>query len=109
MKLLIDENISYRVLKVINIDFPESIHVSDESGLKEDSTIFLFAKQNKFSIVTYDEDFLELQTMKGFPPKVIWLRFGNSNNLRVANKLLDNRQKIKDFILDPEKGTIEIY
>jgi predicted nuclease of predicted toxin-antitoxin system len=109
MKLLLDENISYRVLKIIMADFPRSSHVSDESGLREDSAIFLFAKQNQFSIVTYDEDFLELQTMKGFPPKVIWLRFGNSNNLRVANKLLDNRQKIKYFILDPKKGTIEIY
>jgi predicted nuclease of predicted toxin-antitoxin system len=109
MKLLLDENISYRVLKIIKADFPGSSHVSDESGLREDSAIFLFAKQNQFSIVTYDEDFLELQTMKGFPPKVIWLRFGNANNLRVANKLLDNRDKIRDFFLDPEKGTIEIY
>jgi predicted nuclease of predicted toxin-antitoxin system len=109
MKLLLDENISYRVLKIISSGFPDSIHVSDVSDLKQDSAIFLFAKENQYSIVTFDEDFFELQTMKGYPPKVVWLRFGNSNNLKVANKLLDNQQKIKDLILDPDKGTIEIY
>jgi len=37
--------------------------------------------------------------LKGSPPKIIWLRFGNSNNLKIANKLLANSQIIKEFIL----------
>ena len=109
MKLLLDENISYRVLKIIRSAFPESIHASDVEELKEDSSFFSYAKKNQFSIVTFDEDFFEWQTMKVYPPKIVWLRFGNSNNLKVAHKLLDNQQKIKDLILDPDKGTIEIY
>jgi hypothetical protein len=48
MKLLLDENISCCVLRSISEDYPGGIHVSDELGLKEEYTIFLFAKQNQF-------------------------------------------------------------
>jgi len=109
MKLLLDENISYRVARIIRSQFPESIHVSEIPTIRWDSLIFSYAKQNEFTIVKFDEDFYDLQLLKGFPPKIIWLRFGNANNLKVANKIIEHHQNIYELIRDPDKGLIEIY
>jgi predicted nuclease of predicted toxin-antitoxin system len=110
MKLLLDENISFRVINSISLVFPGSMHITkSEKGLKLDNDIFQFAKANAFTIVTFDEDFYELQLLRGSPPKIIWLRFGNSSNLKVTAKLLENEAKIRSFINDSETGILEIY
>jgi Uncharacterized protein conserved in bacteria len=109
MKLLLDENISFRVVKSIQFVFPESIHVTSINSLREDQQIFEFAKTNNFTIVTFDVDFFDLQLLQGFPPKVIWLRFGNSSNLRITSKLLENEKAINSFLSNEESGILEIY
>ena len=110
MKLLLDENVSFRVLRSVISVFPGSIHVSKEgSNVKEDQEIFDFAKGNEFTILTFDEDFYDLQLLKGHPPKIIWLRFGNSSNLKIVNKLIENRPTIISFLSNPEVGILEIY
>lgn len=110
MKLLLDENISFRVLKIITPIFPESIHVGNSGdSVKEDFEIFSFAKAKGFTIVTFDEDFYEIQLLKGHPPKIIWLRFGNSSNLQVSNKLIENKSAIISFLSDSDAGILEIY
>ena len=110
MKLLLDENISFRVLRSILSVFPGSVHVSaKESHTKEDHKIFEFAKHNEFTILTFDEDFYDLQLLRGHPPKIIWLRFGNSSNLKIVNKLVENQSKITSFLSNPDLGILEIY
>ena len=59
MKLLIDANLSWRLVKLISKSFPGSIHVS-KTGLKIpaiDKQIWDWAKKNGYTIVTNDEDF----------------------------------------------------
>ena len=109
MKLLLDENISYRVVNAISSFFPESMHIKKHVKVWEDNQIFTFAKANDFSIVTFDEDFYDIQLIEGYPPKIIWLRFGNSSNLKVTSKLLENQQAILSFLSNPELGILEIY
>ncbi len=110
MKLLLDENISYRVVQSIESYFPGSIQVTKlGSELHEDHNIFDFAFRNDFAIVTFDEDFYDLQLLKGHPPKIIWLRFGNSSNLKVINKLIESREAIESFLSNPDLGILEIY
>lgn len=41
---------------------------------KNDNVIWEIAKQQDYIIVTQDSDFNELLILKGFPPKVIWIR-----------------------------------
>lgn len=66
MKLLVDENISFRVLKSISSFFPQSIHVTNDSTrVKRDSEIFEYAKENDYTILTFDEDFYDLQLLRG--------------------------------------------
>ena len=75
-----------------------------------DIEIWNYAFKNQFTIFTFDSDFIDLATLKGSPPKIIWMRFGNSSNLRIANKLLFNIKVIQEFILnaDNEIAFLEI-
>jgi len=110
MKLLLDENISFRVAQSLAQIFPGSIHISDQQPqLKEDQQIFDFAKAHDFTIVNFDEDFYALQLLKGYPPKIVWLRFGNSSNLRVVNKLIENQEAIISFLENPDRDLLNNY
>jgi predicted nuclease of predicted toxin-antitoxin system len=56
--------------------------------------IWKWAKSNGFSIVTFDSDFVDLSLVFGFPPKVIWLRLGNSSTERIAKTLLEKKDEM---------------
>ena len=75
MKLLFDENLSRRLVASLADLFPGSSHVAFEELLSvPDARVWEHAKANGFAIVTADEDFCDLATAFGPPPKVIWLR-----------------------------------
>lgn len=62
MRLLIDENVSYRIIKKLKSDFPGSIHVSQiGKNRMMDLEIWEYAKKNQLVILTYDDDFCDLQ------------------------------------------------
>jgi len=90
MNLLFDQNISYRIIKKIEDIFPGSISVS-ELGIENphDIEIYKFAKTKNYTIVTFDSDFIDLSNLNGFPPKIIWLRIGNTSTSAVSSPLLD--------------------
>jgi predicted nuclease of predicted toxin-antitoxin system len=75
VKLLFDANLSRRIVPLLEDLFPESSHISRVglSGETPDLVIWGFAKQNGFTIVTSDVDFLRLADLHGDPPKVIRL------------------------------------
>jgi predicted nuclease of predicted toxin-antitoxin system len=79
MKLLFDQNISFRAVKGIQDLFPLAKQVC-ELGLENssDRSIWNFAKKENYSIVTFDSDFYDLNLVLGTPPKIIWLRTGNA-------------------------------
>jgi len=60
-------------------------------------------------IVTHDEDFYELQLVRGFPPKIIWLRMGNTSTLNILNKLIERRDVLLSFEENRDLGILEIY
>ena len=105
MKLLFDENISYRILKKLDSEFSDSITIRG----KTDNEIWEYAKKNDFSIVTFDEDFYDIQTLRGAPPKIIWLRCGNSTTENIAILLNSQKKKILQFLEDETSGVLEIY
>jgi predicted nuclease of predicted toxin-antitoxin system len=74
MKLLFDENLSYKLARLLADLFPDSIHVRDV-GLKaaEDSEIWKYAQDNSFIICSKDSDLHQRSFLLGFPPKVIWV------------------------------------
>ncbi len=112
MKLLIDANLSYRIVKKIKHIFPESLHV-ERTGLPipaSDSEIFDWAKANNYVLLlTRDEDFMQILELKGFPPKVIMLRIANRSSAVVANLLEKHQQAIFELLEDEEQGILEIF
>lgn len=111
MKLLFDNNISYRIIKKIQHLEIESIHVSSTSLKKpaEDIDIWNYAKTNSYTIITFDEDFEELELMNSFPPKVILLKLGNSTTNFIAEYLSKNTSVIIDFIQSDKLGLLKLY
>lgn len=99
MKLLFDQNISFRILGLVANNYPLSIQVR-VAGLenKSDLEIWQFAKANAFTIVTFDSDFYDITLLKGHPPKIIWLRSGNTNTKNLAAILIRKKDTIAEFI-----------
>ena len=109
MNLLFDQNISFRIIKKIEDIFPGSISAR-ELGYDnpQDFEIWKYAKSNNFSIVTFDSDFIDLCNLKGFPPKIIWLRIGNTSTTNIAKRIGIEREKIIDFLNNSENAFLEI-
>ena len=63
-----------------------------------DTVIWNFAKEGEYCIVTFDSDFYDLSLVKGFPPKIIWLRTGNTSTKNIEKLLRENQLLIQEFI-----------
>jgi len=102
VSLLFDQNISFRIIQKIKEDFPNSKQVR-ELGLEEssDDKIWKFAKENNYTVVTFDSDFFEISNLKGHPPKIIWLRTGNTTTKNIIEILQQKKEIIIDFISNP--------
>lgn len=109
MKLLFDQNISFRIVKHIEDIFPFSEQVR-KLNLENisDRTIWAFAQANDFTIVTFDADFYEFSNLYRHPPKIIWLRIGNNTTFSISQALLPKEKKIKDFIEQDNFSCLEI-
>jgi predicted nuclease of predicted toxin-antitoxin system len=104
MKLLLDENLSDRMIPRLIDLYPDSLHVK-ALGLvsTDDGIIWEYAKTNEFIIVSKDADFHQRSILYGHPPKFIYLRVGNSPTSKITQVLRDNVKTIEQF----EKGETE--
>ncbi|MFL6235355.1 MAG: DUF5615 family PIN-like protein, partial [Thermoanaerobaculia bacterium] len=75
----------------------------------DDATIWRFAQENGFSIVTKDSDFYERSLVRGFPPQVIWLKCGNVSTRQLEAILLRSADAISSFLQDGKAACLEIY
>lgn len=109
MKLLFDQNLSFRLCGSLNDIFPGASHVL-ALGLAEadDRAIWEYAKTNLFTIVSQDADFAEMAMVFGAPPIVIWVRAGNQPSTGIATLLRYHADLILSFEND-ESFCLEIY
>ena len=109
MKLLFDQNISHRILKILSNEFEGSTTVKNEKLIdSSDKAIWEFAKKSNYTIVTQDSDFNDLNLLNGFPPKIIWIRTGNLKTEELANILKNHFGELKDFENNQNFGCFEI-
>lgn len=110
MKLLFDQNLSYRIVKSLRKLEIDCLHIN-ETNLKnpKDIEIFNFARLENFTIVSYDSDFIDLVGFHGYPPKLIKFTNGNLRNEDVVTKILINIYNIETFLRDETLGILEIY
>jgi|SRR3989338_8661715 len=109
MKLLLDQNISYKLVNQIKDLFPGSNHVN-LLGLQKatDIEIWEFSRNNGFVIVTFDSDFNERSLIYGYPPKVIWLRTGNNSTDHIKSLFRKFSQEIILFEKNKTLGCFQI-
>lgn len=109
MKLLLDQNLSRRLLPELGVFFPGSTQAAlCGLDMAADSELWDYARQNDFAIVTKDTDFLELALLRGFPPRVLLLNLGNASNARVREVLMAQAAAIKEFLQSASQGILEI-
>jgi predicted nuclease of predicted toxin-antitoxin system len=108
--LLIDENLSPRLPELLEEFYPGCVHVENihlESA--DDTHIWVFAKGKNYAILTKDSDFNQLLKVKGFPPKIIWLRIGNASTQQIMESIKSIREEIWSFLKKPDAGLLEIF
>ena len=109
MKLLFDQNLSFKLCERLSDLFPGSSHVRSVGlAQADDRAVWDYAGANDFTLVSLDSDFAEMAALLGTPPKVIWLRCGNQPTA-VAEKLLrDNAAAVATFE-QSDAACLEIY
>lgn len=110
MKLLFDQNISYRILKKLSEAYLGSSHVKTE-GLSNSSDleIWEYARNNQYILVTQDSDFNDIYLLKGFPPKIVWIQFGNLQTNQLAALLNNSQRNLLDFEVNEELGCLNLW
>ena len=109
MKLLFDQNISHHLLNHIQDILPDSKQVR-ELGLENcsDKQIWEYAKENDYTIVTFDADFYDLSLVWGHPPKIIWMRTYNQTTKNVEEILRKYMNTMQEFLKDNDLACLEI-
>jgi len=98
MKLLLDQSISYKLVKRLDDIYPGCNNVRQVGlGEADDLAVWNYAKENDFVIVSKDEDFHQRSFLAGSPPKVVWLRLGNCTTQDIEDTLRHNRRALTDF------------
>jgi predicted nuclease of predicted toxin-antitoxin system len=75
----------------------------------DDGAIWTFAAREGFAIVTLDADFADIATLRGAPPKVVWLRCGNQPTRMVAQLIRDHAASINGFLGSDDAACLELY
>ncbi len=109
MKLLFDENLSFKLCHQLRDLFPGSSQVR-LLGLEraEDRAIWDYAKAHGFFVVSLDSDFAEMAGLLGSPPKIIHLRCGNQTTGAIEALLRKHAEAIAQFEHE-EAACLELY
>ena len=109
MKLLLDANLSWRLIPALSRLFGNCAHVNkiDLPKPAKDIEIWNYAAANGYIIATQDSDFLNLFETKGFPPKIILIRTGNMNIKLAEEIFIQAKSSIIDFE-NSDYGLLEI-
>lgn len=102
LRLLLDQNLSPRLTNALEDLFPRITHVR-QLGLERatDPHLWSRAARDGFVIVSKDGDFHQRSFTHGFPPKVIWVRLGNSSTAQIEALLRSHEPEILKFLADP--------
>jgi predicted nuclease of predicted toxin-antitoxin system len=110
MRLLFDENLSFRLCEALADAFPGSSQVRLLGlGQAGDEAIWAEAKSGGFILVSLDSDFADMAAHFGPPPKVIWLRCGNQRTAFIATLIRKHAEAIATFHKAGESACLEIY
>jgi predicted nuclease of predicted toxin-antitoxin system len=89
---LFDHNLSPSLVNSLAVIYPNSNHLYlMQLDQESDYTVWEIAKNQDYIIFTKDADFNELSILRGFPPKVIWIRYvGWINQIQPLQEIGNN-------------------
>jgi predicted nuclease of predicted toxin-antitoxin system len=98
VKLLFDHHLSPTLVHRLADLFPGSEHVWNVNlHSVPDETVWLYAREHDFTVVSKDADFSEISMQLGYPPKLIWLQIKNWST-----------EQIEDLIRSRYPGIVEL-
>ena len=109
MKLLLDENLSRRLVPDLQSHFPGTSQVS-LLGLERasDRALCDFAQREGFVLVSKDIDFLRLLPERGYQPRLVHLALGNVSNDLALAALLASADRVRAALSDGVTGVVSI-
>ncbi|MEP7284106.1 MAG: DUF5615 family PIN-like protein [Rubrivivax sp.] len=109
MKLLLDENLSRRLVPALQARFPGSSQVA-LLGLERstDHALCDYAAQHGFVICSKDDDFQRLVAARGYRPRLVHVALGNESNERVLAGLLAAADGIAAAFTDDKVGVVTV-
>ena len=109
MKLLLDQNLSRKIIPQIEDAYPDSCHITSVlTATTSDRDIWFYAEEHGFAILTKDDDFEQRSILLGHPPKVIWIRLGNCKTSQIVSLLINSQKTILAFGDDAEKSILAL-
>jgi predicted nuclease of predicted toxin-antitoxin system len=110
LKLLLDQNLSPRLIQRLSDLYPGSAHVS-QHGLEEadDTEVWAYARENGYLILSKDADFSDMSSVRGFPPKIIWIRRGNCSTGQIEEILRKNVEAVRALNENDKIGLLMLH
>ena len=110
MSLLLDENLSPRLVQRLASLFPGLSHVRD-FGLQQtdDREIWRWARENGRTVITADSDFVEMVARTGPPPKLIHIARCDFPFRIVEELLRQNAIRISEFQINAEADILTLH
>lgn len=99
MRLLLDENISWRLVAYLRPHCAAVVHVRDLSlDSSPDTSIWRYVREHGYDVLTKDEDFLRLVLAECFPPRVVAVQNAQVPVARLAEFLLAQLPQLRGFL-----------
>jgi predicted nuclease of predicted toxin-antitoxin system len=109
MKLLLDQNISYKAIKSLSPYFTEVVQVGRVGmGQTEDAMIWQYALTHEYILLTFDAYFQNRNIQAGHPLKIIRLYLTNNTVSNVIRLITENIETIRIFGENPAYSCLEL-
>lgn len=105
-RLLLDQNLSFRLVAALADLFPASVHVRDVGLARaDDASVWQYARDHRLTVLTKDSDFNQMALLSG-GPKVVWLRIGNCTTDQVLALVRRHAVEIDAFVEGAEEALL---
>jgi predicted nuclease of predicted toxin-antitoxin system len=110
VKLLFDHHLSPTLITRLADLFPASEHVWNVNLHNEpDPTVWLYAREHDFTIVSKDADFSEISMELGYPPKLIWLQIDNWSTDQVEELIRSSYARIAALPAATDRAILVLF
>jgi len=110
VKLLFDHHLSPSLVKRLADLFPDSNHVWNLNLHNvPDPTVWLYAREHGFTIVSKDADFSEVSMEHGYPPKLIWLQIENLSTDQIEELIRTKYPQIVTLPMTTERAILVLF